>query len=259
MKNLFRQEPSLFFEESFFKKKHFKNYLGSFSQLEAEKKQMLAVTGFETNQKNESIKLHLLVDCEDGVIADVRFQVFGRSIFYFVLEAIADLVILKSYTKASKISSSLIEARLKKECKYPLPTCFNEAINLCLFALEEATLQCQEIQVEEAELVTPIDEELSTHEVDNWLKLELPTQLSILEKVIAEEIRPYIELDDGGVEIVSLKEGLFLTIGYKGACTTCHSSTGSTLNAIQETLRRRVFPGLSVIPDSSWLNANLSS
>lgn len=251
---IFDLPQSVKIPEIFFRKSRFKDYLGSFDEKSAQVKDMRIATGLEQNHTQEWFKLHLLVDKTDGVIADVRFQVFGNCLFYLVLEALSELCLLKSYPKASKISSQLIEAKLKKDASIELSKDFDPIINMALFALDQAISQLQDIPVDEAELVTPLEEGSSTYQVPNWMNLDLKVQLDILESVIASDIRPYIELDEGGIEIVSLKESIFLTIGYKGACTTCHSSTGSTLNAIQQILRNKVFPAIVVIPDASWLS-----
>lgn len=251
---IFDNPKSLILDEIFFKKTRFRDYLGSFDAQSAQAKDMKIVTGQEESQTGEKFKLHLLVDKTDGVIADVRFQVFGNSLYYLVLEALSELCLLKSYPKASKISSQLIETKLKKDSQIELTKDFDPIINMVLFALDQAVNQCQDIPVDEAELVTPLEGTGASFEVPNWMNLDLKAQLEILESVIAADIRPYIELDEGGIEIVSLKDSIFLTIGYKGACTTCHSSTGSTLSAIQQILRTKVFPAIVVIPDASWLS-----
>lgn len=251
---MFDLSPSLRLDESYFKSEHFKDYLGSFDSSSATSKDMKIVTGRESSSFGDVIALHLLVDKQDGVIADVRFQVFGSCLYYIVLVALSELCLLKSYPKAAKISSQLLESKLKKETSGFVSKDLDAAINMALFALDDAIAQCQDIPIDEAELVTPIEGSVDTQEIPNWMNLDIKTQLEILEAVIAQDIRPYIELDEGGIEIVNLKESIFLTIGYKGACTTCHSSTGSTLNAIQQILRNKVFPAIVVIPDSSWLS-----
>lgn len=250
----FNTPLSATYEEAFYKKQHIKDFLGSFTADEATGKEMRLCTGYEQSDNNDRFKLYILVDKSDGVIADVRFQIFAKSCFYLVLEALCDLILLKSYPQALKVSAALIESKLKKDLKNPLPKGFDQAINLSLFALDEALRQCTDIPVDEKELVTPLENGQASYEIPNWMNLELKTQLQILEDVIAKDIRPYIELDEGGIEIISLKEGIFLTIGYKGACTTCHASTGSTLTAIQQILRSKVFPAIVVIPDSSWIS-----
>lgn len=254
MKPTFNPPISVVYEEPFYKKKHLESFLGSFDKQEALDKEMKLCTGFEESQTGDKFKLYILVDKSDGVIADVRFQVFARSCFYLVLEALCELILLKSYPQAQKVSAALIESKLKKDLKKALPKGFDEAINLSLFALDEALREASDIAVDEKEFITPLENGELSYEIPNWMQLDLKNQLEILEEVIAKDIRPYIELDEGGIEIVSLKEGIFLTIGYKGACTTCHASTGSTLTAIQQILRSKVFPALVVIPDASWLN-----
>jgi NifU-like protein len=254
MKSPFSYPLSVSYEEPFYKKSHLVNFLGSFDDTEAKAKDMKLCAGYEESQTGDRFKLFILVDKSDGVIADVRFKLYAKSCFYLVLEALCELILLKSYPQALKVSAALIESKLKKDVKKPLPKGFDEAINLSLFALDEALKSCSDIPVDEKELITPLENGESSFEVPNWMNLELKTQLHILEEVIAKDIRPYIELDEGGIEIVSLKEGIFLTIGYKGACTTCHASTGSTLTAIQQILRSKVFPALVVIPDASWLS-----
>jgi NifU-like protein len=87
----------------------------------------------------------------------------------------------------------------------------------------------------------------------NWTNLNIEQQIAVIEEVIANEIRPYIELDAGGIKIINLIGGLELVIAYEGSCTTCYSATGSTLNAIQQILRARVHPEMVVTPDISFL------
>jgi NifU-like protein len=74
----------------------------------------------------------------------------------------------------------------------------------------------------------------------------------ILEEVIIQDIRPYVQLDQGDVEVKKI-DGYQITIGYKGSCTTCFSATGSTLNAIAQIFKAKVNPNIEVIPDLSSL------
>ena len=196
-----------------FKKKSFLFYLGTFDEKSAEKKQMRVVSGIEMGERGEKIALHFLVDLNDGIIADAKFQAFAPIEFYWILGTICELCMLKSYVKASKITSDMIEQKLEASLKQKLEPCFSKAINLSLFALDELFSQCQDIPVDEKELVTPLEENQEVYEVPNWLNLDIKTQLAILEEVIQKDIRRYIEMDEGGIDIISLKDGIFLTIG----------------------------------------------
>lgn len=84
-------------------------------------------------------------------------------------------------------------------------------------------------------------------EIPNFEKLSKQEKIACIENALDKELRPYIALDGGGVEIVDL-EGDILKIAYQGACVGCHSATGSTLFSIQSLLRSKVFPHLTVQP-----------
>lgn len=81
------------------------------------------------------------------------------------------------------------------------------------------------------------------------MDLSLKEKIAVIEHVLDEDVRPYIALDAGGVEVLNLLNDHEVIITYQGTCTSCYSSVGTTLSYIQETLRRKVHPDLSVIPD----------
>ncbi|MDB6081949.1 MAG: hypothetical protein JWO53_1221, partial [Chlamydiia bacterium] len=78
--------------------------------------------------------------------------------------------------------------------------------------------------------------------------LAIKQKIALIEEVIAKEIRPYIELDAGGVAVMNIIDNEVI-IAYSGACTSCHSSTGATLSYIQQTLRAMLDPDIVVTPD----------
>ncbi len=84
-----------------------------------------------------------------------------------------------------------------------------------------------------------------------WNTLSKVQQLGIIEEVIARDIRPYIELDAGGVQVLDLVQEREVLIAYQGSCTSCFSATGTTLSYIQQVLKAKVHPDLIVIPDLS--------
>jgi NifU-like protein len=73
----------------------------------------------------------------------------------------------------------------------------------------------------------------------------------LLEEIIARDIRPYIELDAGGIQVIDLTTENEVLIAYQGSCTSCFSATGTTLSYIQQVLRAKVHPSLVVVPDLS--------
>jgi cysteine desulfurase len=194
--------------------------------------------------EEKGLTLYWHVDEMDGVIADARYEVFGPITLYAIGEIVSELVIRKNIVQASRINADLVDG------PYQFPKEASPLINQAILAIDSATQQCSDIEcVTHNYDVTPIEWENSENPngIPGWEEFAIDKKLHLIEEVIDKEIRPYVELDEGGVKVVELKEN-DLTISYQGSCTTCHSATGSTLTAIQQILRAKVHPRLSVIP-----------
>ncbi len=192
----------------------------------------------------QEITLYWLVDEEDGVIADVKFEVFGSTLLTVTLEAASALTLRKNYDQASRISAGLLEGYLS-----PFPKEGAPYLNATLSAIDNAVKQCQHIPFGSEYEVTPIAfEEKEEVTLPHWQELSLQDKLVVLEEVISKEIRPYIELDAGGVEVVDILNDWEVVIAYQGACTSCYSAMGSTLGAIQEILKKRIHFQIFVTP-----------
>jgi NifU-like protein len=230
-------------------------FVGSFTQDEATQRNVRLAVGEATSKEGFKVKIFLLVDEWDGVIVDARFRAFGPPALLGIADGFCDLLMRKNYDQAQKIGADLVDKQLsdKKE-KQAVPKEEYRSINLVLDAVEEATKLCSDIPLSEAYVPTPMQPSLEGGPYPGWDELSLKQQLSVIEDLIAVDIRPYIELDAGGIEIVSLTDGRELVIAYKGACTTCPSSVGSTLQAIQQILSARIHPDIRVVPDSSFLS-----
>jgi NifU-like protein len=131
------------------------------------------------------------------------------------------------------------------EESYPL-------LNLVLEALDQAAASCEGIPLAAQYVAPPItsrDIDIVDGGYPGFDTLSLKEKLAVIEAVIAKEVRPYIELDAGGVEVVNLLNDRELIIAYQGSCTSCFSATGATLSYIQQVLRAKVHPDLTVTPD----------
>jgi len=72
-------------------------------------------------------------------------------------------------------------------------------------------------------------------------------QLSIIGEILDETVTPYIDAHGGALKLISFDtESHLLTVYYQGACSTCPSSFGMTLSAIQGVLREQFDPMLRV-------------
>ncbi len=191
------------------------------------------------------LSLYWLVDEGDGVITDAKYQVIGPTGLIAAAEAASELTLRKNYDQASRLSAELLGHHFlfPEECA--------PFLNMAIEAIDAAVAECLDIPYAVTYETTPIAENRGeiAGGIPGWEEFPDEKKLHVIEEVIDKEIRPYIELDAGGINVLGLREGKEVRISYEGSCTTCHSSTGSTLNAIQKILRSNVHPSLSVLPE----------
>jgi len=198
------------------------------------------------------VSFYWLVDMTDGVIIDARFQVFGDSVLLGFAETACELVIGKNYDQAKRISAHVIEQHVIDRGKDSAfsDTCFGH-LNLVIDAIEEAANQCVELPLAPEYVAPPImgkEIEIVEGGYPGWEELSLKQKLSVIDQVLEHDVRPYVEMDAGGVEVINLEGDSEVIISYSGTCTQCHSATGATLSYIQQILRAKVHPDLSVRP-----------
>ncbi len=196
------------------------------------------------NSETKGIKVVLfaLVDETDGIIADAKFQAIAPPLYLAALDVVCDLMLRKNYEQARRISPQLILKSLDVDCD----------LKLILNALEELCGACEKQNLPKT-VVTPIakKEGVITHD---WSTLTHKEKLGLIENVIQEDVRPYIEMDEGGIEVLDLLNDRELIISYQGACTSCFSSIGSTLSSIQEIIQQKVHPEITVVPNIDNFN-----
>ncbi len=237
-------------------------HAGSYTAREASERGMrLSIGKAGETKEGNCVCLFLLVDEQDGVIVDAKFQVFGQSALIGAAEAACEILIRKNYDQARRISADLIDRQLrdkKEQNAFPEETASH--LNLVLSAIDEVADQCMDIPLADHYVAPPMSQEGlppgETRVYPDWDKLNVKQQITVIEEVIASDIRPYIELDAGGIEILNFIDGRELIIAYRGSCTSCHSATGATLHAIEQILRSKIHPGIVVTPDLSFLTGN---
>lgn len=224
-------------------------FAGYFTAKEAENKQMRLVTGSDgTILETKMVKLYLLVDETDGIIADCKFQVIGPMYLIAAAEIFLERIIQKNYDQAYRTSADLIEKKMQGSSEHALPHLALQCINIVISAMEKAYEKCCDIPFARSYETTPIDATSDTKTIiEGFEKMSEKVQLQLIEEVIDKEIRPYIEMDAGGVRIHTINE-MEVQISYEGTCTSCMAATGSTLGAIQNVLRTRIHPDITVKP-----------
>jgi Fe-S cluster biogenesis protein NfuA len=76
---------------------------------------------------------------------------------------------------------------------------------------------------------------------------DLPEDLRQIEEILDRTIRPGLQADGGGLEVISYVDNQ-LSVRYQGACGGCPSSMFGTLQAINSILQHEFDPDIEVIP-----------
>jgi NifU-like protein len=78
-----------------------------------------------------------------------------------------------------------------------------------------------------------------------WGEVGLFEKVRRIESVLDTHVRPALASDGGGIDLVDLK-GDTLMVQYHGACGSCSSSIGGTLNFIQDSLNNHLGTQLAI-------------
>lgn len=201
---------------------------------------------------HESIwcKIYIIIDETDGIIVDTKFQTFSPPVVIGLLEALCSLIIRKNYNQASHITKEFLEEYLRDSPNVvAFPKRESIYVPMIFQALHGALVQCRDIELSLDYIPSPVSTVVDPGEIHTeFLQYTAIQKRNAIEAVIEKEIRPFIALDEGGVEVISI-EGNQVTIRYLGSCVSCYSATGATLQAIQSILQQRVYPTIQVIPD----------
>jgi NifU-like protein len=229
---------------------------GFFTKDQSEERGMRLAFGQEgAIEDGNLICLYWLVDPNDGIIVDARFQIYGQSALIGAAEIACELVIGKNYDQARRISTDLIDKQVRDRPDVPaFPKETSPHLNLVLGAMDNAAEQCMDIPLAANYVAPPAPRdigEILEGGYPGWETLTQTQKIALIEEIIARDIRPYIELDAGGIQILDLINGKEVIIAYQGSCTSCFSATGTTLSYIQQVLRGKVHPSLIVVPDLS--------
>lgn len=215
----------------------------------AERGMHLAEGRAGSRHQGNAVELFWLVDPTDGVIVDAKFQVFGQSALIGAGEAACLICVGKTIQQAKRITADLLDRSLRDKSDQPAfpPETFVH-LNLVLEAIDAACETCIHLTSSQHPPATPLPaEEKPVGDYPDWEALSHPEKMALLEEILARDIRPYIELDAGGVALIRL-EGWEVHIMYSGSCTSCFSATGATLSYIQQHFRSHVHPSLIVVP-----------
>lgn len=219
-------------------------YVGFFEQKDADQRGLFLASGQAGSfEQGRFIKWYWLLNPHEGSIEDLRFQIFADSLMLGLAEKICAEILHKNYQQARSI-------RLKQLKNIPQNAAFNLELpfSIIMQASEAAADQCIEIPITKVPFEEQEFDNQESFEDPLWFERPKKEQIEILEKILSDQVRPYLEMDGGGLDIIDIIDGREILIRYLGNCSSCFSGVGATLQFIQETLKNRVHPGLEVKP-----------
>ena len=85
----------------------------------------------------------------------------------------------------------------------------------------------------------------------NFEEMTLVQQIKAVDAIIDENVRQFLIMDGGDMEIIDIKKNdgyIDIYIRYLGACNGCASSATGTLYAIESTLKEKLSSNIRVLP-----------
>ncbi|MDN3508528.1 MAG: NifU family protein [Candidatus Neptunochlamydia sp.] len=224
--------------------------VGSFKENTGAFQEMRVVTA-KGERDGSLLIFSIIVDETDGIIADAKFMAFGETVLVGASDAACEVLLRKNYNQARRLTADLIDRKLRDFTNIPaFPKTADADLNFVLSVIEEAAEKCTDIPLKDPSITPPVPAgRQSEGGHPNWHLFSPDEKLDHIKEVIRDEIQPYIELDAGGIEVAAFNNEKEVIITYQGACTTCPSSTGATLESIQQILRLHLSPSLDVKPD----------
>lgn len=209
-------------------------------------------------QSTGPLRLYILIDTTDKVIAKASFCVAGPSILIGISEALCCWLTRKRIDRARRLGAELLEAQLRDHPnRAAIDTSDSPYLNQAILALDEALDSCKDLFSDLEDFtdspLVPVRGETAI-KAAQWEDASAKQRLEWIEALIASDIQPYIALDEGGVKVLELREDFEVVIQYSGACTTCYAATGSTLSAIEQILKTQLHPQIRVTPDLTAIN-----
>ncbi len=184
----------------------------------------------------DHIALFLLVDSA-GTVVDVRFKTPAQGELLAAYDVMAELCRGRMLVDAATISPRLVDARLRGASD-------EAALHLALDAdtpFYVLTKAAERLNAPAAAATAPV----ATNGELPWLDIGLFEKVRRIEGVLDAHVRPALASDGGGIDLVDLKSD-DLYVQYQGACGSCSSSIGGTLQFIQDSLNNHLGTALTV-------------
>ena len=227
-------------------------YRGAYDKDDASGKGMTLVEA-----KFKDTKVYLLADRVEDRVYSAKFFAYGGKVSVAIGETLCSMIKGLTVDEACSLTGVDVEACLRDEPEVPaIPESKQKA-----FSNVEALLKALKKEYPSAKAVaeasSSIDKssvkaasfsELSMTE-QAWFGLTKEDQITQINLVLDEKVRPALMADGGNVQVLDVVDGEKVMIQYQGACGSCGSSLGATLSFMEQALRKDIYNELIVVPN----------
>ena len=212
------------------------SYRGDFTEANAQARGCrLIATEHGAQTAPDHVNLFLVVD-PLGVVKDARFRSTATGDLLAAYDVMCELVIGKPIAEAALVSPRLVEAHLRGTGS---GTGSEPVMPLALDADTPFYVLCK--AAERWQQPAPV----TAKDLKPFAECGLFERVKRIEGVLDQHVRPALASDGGGLDLVDLKnDDLF--VQYHGACGSCSSSVGGTLQFITDSLNNHLAAKLAV-------------
>lgn len=225
---------------------------GAYDKADAGDKDMILVEA-----KFKDTKAYWLVDKIEDRIYSAKFFAYGGKVSVAIGETLCSMVKGLTVDEACSLRGEDVEARLRDKPEVPaVPESKQKA-----FAGVEELLKIIQQRYPVAKAVAKANASINKESVkaksfselsmadQAWLGLSKEDQITQIDMVLDEKVRPALMADGGNVQILDVVDGEKIMIQYQGACGNCGSSLGATLSFMEQALRKDIYNELIVVPN----------
>jgi len=213
-------------------------FVGEFTAEEADvRKLRLIATTHGAEHASDHIRLTLLVD-DGGVVRDARYRTLAVGAQLAAYDVMAETCLGRTLAACATITPAEVDDVLRDDPAVPvLPP--GEASERPYYVLIKAAERLGGAPTPAAPATAGRAAEL------HWDQVGLFEKVRRIEGVLDQHVRAALASDGGGIDLVDLK-GNDLHVQYHGACGSCSSSIGGTLNFIQDALNHHLGTTLAI-------------
>jgi NifU-like protein len=177
---------------------------------------------------DQHVELGLLVDAT-GTVRDARVRTGARDALAAGYDVMAELAVGRRLDDLKGITPRLVDAKLR------------EPAGGAVLNLAQDPDQPFYVLVKAAERGAPVLAATTGTTADAlpWSEVGLFEKVRRIEAVLDQHVRPALANDGGGIDLVDL-QGDELSVQYQGACGSCGSSVGGTLQFVQDSLNNHL-------------------